>query len=121
MKVIVLAGGFGTRLQRDIENSQGYKHLFGIPKPLLSVAGKPVISHWMDTIRGCLETSTEVVYVTVNEANCSLFEEWRVDHQSVELLSSGARTDRERRGAVADIVAAVQHFVIRDDVLIVGG
>lgn len=52
MKVVILAAGYGTRLQRDIENDpkQSYKHLLGIPKPLLPVGGKCLISKWMTTL-----------------------------------------------------------------------
>ena len=38
MKVILLAGGFGTRLSEYTKT---------IPKPMISVAGKPMIFHIM--------------------------------------------------------------------------
>jgi glucose-1-phosphate thymidylyltransferase len=41
MKVIVLTAGLGTRLR---------PHTYSKPKPLLSVAGKPVIGHIIDTL-----------------------------------------------------------------------
>ena len=52
MKVIILAAGYGTRLQRDIENDpkQQYKHLLGVPKPLVPVGGESVVSRWMRII-----------------------------------------------------------------------
>ena len=52
MKVIILAAGYGTRLQRDIENDpkQQYKHLLGVPKPLVPVGGECVVSRWMRII-----------------------------------------------------------------------
>ena len=40
MKVIILAGGFGTRLSEYTES---------IPKPMISVGGKPILWHIMDT------------------------------------------------------------------------
>ena len=43
MKVIILAGGFGTRLSE-------YTDL--IPKPMVSVGGKPILWHIMQTYAG---------------------------------------------------------------------
>jgi glucose-1-phosphate cytidylyltransferase len=40
MKVIILAGGFGTRLSEYTES---------IPKPMVSVGGKPILWHIMNT------------------------------------------------------------------------
>jgi choline kinase len=51
MKVIILAAGYGTRLQRDIENDPQYKHLLGVPKPLVPVGGECLISRWMKIIK----------------------------------------------------------------------
>ena len=38
MKVILLAGGFGTRLS---------EHTKTIPKPMINIAGKPMLLHIM--------------------------------------------------------------------------
>ena len=39
MKVVILAGGFGTRLSEYTDN---------IPKPMVSIGGKPIIEHIMN-------------------------------------------------------------------------
>ena len=46
MKVIVLTAGLGTRLR---------PHTYSRPKPLLSVAGKPVIAHILDPLAESLQ------------------------------------------------------------------
>ena len=38
MKVVILAGGFGTRLSEYTKT---------VPKPMISVAGKPILLHIM--------------------------------------------------------------------------
>ena len=40
MKVIILAGGFGTRLSEYTES---------IPKPMVTIGGKPILWHIMNT------------------------------------------------------------------------
>jgi len=64
MKVLLLGAGYGTRLARDLAASGGYPNLVGVAKPLLPVAGKPLISHWMDALLACPETTGDV-YVVV--------------------------------------------------------
>ena len=75
MRVIILAAGYGTRLQKDIENDpkQEYKHLLGVPKPLVTVGGECLISRWMRNIStdiGEGQTDCEIniskVYVVVS-------------------------------------------------------
>ena len=70
MKVLILAAGYGTRFARDLESHKDeYPHLVGVAKPLLPVAGQPLISHWMDTLRSCDLTKDCEVYVVVRKAN----------------------------------------------------
>ncbi len=65
MKVLILGAGYGTRLARDLETTNEYTHLRGVPKPLLPIAGKPLISHWMDIINNCPYTTGTDVYIGV--------------------------------------------------------
>ena len=78
MKVIILAAGYGTRLQKDIENDpeQKYKHLKDVPKPLVPVGGTCLLSRWMKSIltvigelgQGDYEINISNVYVVVSES-----------------------------------------------------
>ncbi len=67
MKTVILAAGYGTRLARDLKASGQYPQLEGVAKPLLPIAGKPLISHWIDELHACQETRGEV-YVVVSRA-----------------------------------------------------
>ena len=58
MKAIILAGGYGTRFIRDLEPCRAeYSHLVGLPKPLLPVAGLPLLSHWVHLLDKCSEVT----------------------------------------------------------------
>lgn len=65
MKAVILAAGYGTRLQRDVGNDTTgrFKHLLGIAKPLLPVGHCALISHWVKamTATGCVDTIFVVV------------------------------------------------------------
>ena len=53
MWVVILGAGYGTRLERDLKSdtSGQYSYLLGVPKPLLPIGGKPLISRWMQCLR----------------------------------------------------------------------
>lgn len=68
MKAVILAAGYGTRLQRDVENNTSgtFKHLSGIAKPMLPVGHCPLITHWVQalTATACVDT----IYVIVSNS-----------------------------------------------------
>lgn len=65
MKALILAAGYGTRLVQDLEScSDEYPHLVGVPKPLLPVAGFPLITHWIHALETCSEVTD--VYIIVS-------------------------------------------------------
>jgi NDP-sugar pyrophosphorylase family protein len=65
MKALILAAGYGTRLGRDLAACQDdtYAHLVGVAKPLLPIAGYPLITHWIHMLEACTEVSG--IYVVV--------------------------------------------------------
>ncbi|CAH1788257.1 unnamed protein product [Owenia fusiformis] len=119
MKVLVLAAGYGTRLERDLKESTEYKHLIGVPKPLLPIGNKPLISHWYDTI----EKTEEIdgVYVVTNAKNHKSFEEWAKGKANVELVCDGSTSNETRTGAVAAIGLTIEHFNINDSLIVIAG
>ena len=75
MKAVILAAGFGTRLQRDIENdtSGNYSHLKGVPKPLLPIGNKPLLTHWVDMLKGITLIDQVFVMVSTNSLAFIIF------------------------------------------------
>lgn len=66
MKAVILAAGYGTRLQRDVaaDPSGRFAHLAGIAKPLLPIGRRALASHWVHalTTSGCVDG----IYVVVS-------------------------------------------------------
>ena len=121
MKVLILAAGYGTRLARDLEQSDQYQELRGLPKPLLPIGGIPLMSRWMKLLEACPQTFGCEVFVVVNNSNQEYFNTWAIDYPRVQLVSDGTKCNEERLGAVACIGLAVRHFKINDDLIVIGG
>ncbi|XP_041806494.1 glucose-1-phosphate adenylyltransferase [Chelmon rostratus] len=121
MKAVILAAGYGTRLQRDVvaDRSGRFAHLAGTAKPLLPVGRCALISHWVHslTASGCVDC----VYVVTNALYHAAFEEWASHFTNVKILSDQTRSNEGRLGAVACLQLAVKHFEINDHVLAIGG
>ncbi|KAM6934454.1 glucose-1-phosphate adenylyltransferase [Xenentodon cancila] len=121
MKAVILAAGYGTRLQRDVssDSSGRFAHLAGVAKPLLPVGTCALISHWVRALTA--SAFVDDVYVVTNALYRAAFEEWAVQFINVKILSDDTRSNDERLGAVACLQLTVQHFSIEDHVVVIGG
>nr|MDO8118780.1 sugar phosphate nucleotidyltransferase [Candidatus Sigynarchaeota archaeon] len=63
LKAVLLAAGIGKRLQPLTAR---------VPKPLLDIAGKPMIEH---TMRFMLDSGVSEFIIVINPAHKSLFED----------------------------------------------
>ncbi|XP_069082010.1 uncharacterized protein [Pleurodeles waltl] len=119
MKVIILGAGYGTRLLKDLQNGgDEFKHLVGIPKPLLPIGHLPLISHWMAAFQ---RSSICDIYLVTNHQYYPKFEEWALQYKAVKIVDDGTQKNEERLGAVACLQLAIDTFKISDHVMVVGG
>jgi NDP-sugar pyrophosphorylase family protein len=125
MKVLILAAGYGSRLERDIVNDTtgSFSHLIGVPKPLLPLAGKPLISYWFDTLTKHGLTANDIFLVTNARFHKQILE-WcdahGVPHDHV--FNDQTVDNDSRLGAVTDLQLAIHHLKLAgDSLLIVGG
>ena len=96
MIAVVLCAGFATRMYQLTKN---------FPKPLLDVAGKPVINYLMDQL--VVLPGLDAIYLVSNGKFYSQFVEWkrhwghgdRSRCPVVELLNDGAMNNDNRLGA----------------------
>lgn len=113
MKCILLAAGYATRLYPLTEHR---------PKSLLDVAGKPLLEHILLKIVEVSEID-EVILVS-NAKFYESFREWAdryTTNKKIVVLNDGTFDNEHRLGAVADILFAIEHEQIQDDILVMAG
>lgn len=139
MKCLILAAGYATRLYPLTEN---------FPKPLLDVAGKPILDWLIDDMS---QTGLVDEYVVIsNHKFAPIFEEWAAkkhshfsklaqgvpncsqgygNHNSqlsifncqFSIVDDGTSSNETRLGAVKDIQFAIEQLHLDDDLLVMAG
>ena len=106
MKVLIMAGGYATRLWPITK---------GKPKPLLPVGDRHIIDYILEKVR---ELDLEV-YVSTNKFFERHFKEW-AERSGVELIVEETISEEEKLGTIGAIKYAVSKIGV-DDYLIVAG
>src|SRR3989338_6888430 len=113
MEAIILAAGYATRLKPLTDN---------IPKPLLNVAGKPIIEHIIQKIDGVKEISR--IYVVTNDKFERHFRQWLAGFDAkvpVEIINDGTKSNEDRLGALGDVHHAINAKNISNDIMVIAG
>jgi len=102
VRAIILAAGFGTRL---------YPLTRDRPKPLLDLAGRPVIDHILERVFEARSIEDPVVVVT-NARFEDDFRRWRSGHdrkwrEGIRIVANDVTDADERRGALVDLRLAL--------------
>lgn len=113
MEALVLAAGYATRLKPLTENT---------PKPLLKVAGKPIIEHIITKLEGLKEI--EKIYITTNDKFEKHFQKWLHSFDAkkpIEIINDGTKSNEDRLGALGDIHYAINKKNIKNDIIVIAG
>jgi len=116
MKLLILAAGYATRL---------YPLTLTQPKPLLPVAGKPMVDHVLDNLAG-LPGLDRVLIVTNNKC-APHFQRWAEAYQKSKakleftVVNDGSTSDADKLGAIGDIQFVIERERIDDDLVVVAG
>lgn len=112
MKNIVLAAGYATRMYPLTEN---------FPKPLLPVGDSTILDRMLQDVDALPEIDGHII--VTNHRFIKIFEEWLQEavnrySKPILLYDDGSTSNDNRVGAVGDLIAAIRHFDIRDDMLV---
>jgi len=116
MKLIILAAGYATRL---------YPLTLNQPKPLLPVAGKPMLEHVLDNISTIREI--DHAYVVTNAKFVTHFQKWAEGYRRPNLnfgftiVDDKSTDDSNKLGAIGDMHLVLTQHKINEDVIVVGG
>jgi len=116
MKVVILAAGYATRL---------YPLTLTTPKPLLPVAGRPMIELVLDALAPMGDLGP--VYVVTNAKFAGKFEEWAGSRRSsrrtpeLVIVNDGSTDDSNKLGAIGDLHLVLTREALDDDVIVVAG
>ena len=116
MICIILAAGYATRLYPLTEN---------FPKPLLEVAGKPILDWLIDDMN---KTGLIDQYIVIsNHKFAPIFQQWAnassltANRSTLTILDDGTSSNDTRLGAVRDIDYAIDQLKLDDDLLVMAG
>jgi glucose-1-phosphate thymidylyltransferase len=117
MNVLILAAGYATRL---------YPLTLNKAKPLLDVAGKPMVEWVVENLRGVGEIET--IYIVTNAKFFADFETWAKNFQNAnpqfrfKVINDGSTTDDNKLGAIGDInLLLTRESVVDSDLLVIAG
>ncbi|HEY2615233.1 MAG TPA: sugar phosphate nucleotidyltransferase, partial [Chthoniobacterales bacterium] len=117
MNALILAAGYATRL---------YPLTLNKAKPLLEVAGKPMIEWVLDNLAPIPELET--VYVVTNNKFAKDFQAWADSYRqrkaklALKIISDGSTDDSDKLGAIGDISLVVtREDLAQNDLIIVAG
>jgi glucose-1-phosphate thymidylyltransferase len=116
MKVIILAAGYATRL---------YPLTLTQPKPLLPVAGKPMIDYVLDNLAPI--GGIDRIYVVTNAKFAGHFQTWADGYQATKaklnftVVNDGSTDDTNKLGAIGDIHFVLKSQNVEDDLIVVAG
>src|SRR5258705_13991472 len=116
MKLIILAAGYATRL---------YPLTLTQPKPLLDVAGKPMLEHVLDNLSTILHI--DQAYIVTNAKFANHFQEWSDNyhrghhHFGFKIVNDQSTDDSNKLGAIGDLHLVLEEHQVDDDIIVVGG
>ncbi len=109
MKTIVLAAGYGTRLQPAIGD---------FPKSLVEVGGDTILDYVLQSVSEF--QAPEDIAIVSNARYFNHFVDWlQSSDKQYQLLNDGSTDAESRLGAIGDIAFAIDQLEIDDDLLIV--
>ena len=113
IKAILLAAGYATRLYPLTKDK---------PKPLLEVAGKPIVEHIIRKIEKIEEV--DEIFIVTNAKFYENFEKWSQGFEStkkIKVINDLTMSNEDRLGSLGDVSFVIEQEDIKESILIVAG
>lgn len=116
MQVLILAAGYATRL---------YPLTLNQPKPLLPVAGKPMLEHIIDHLASVKNLGE--MFIVTNQKFVKHFTDWSEKYKkektafNFKVINDGTTSDADKLGAIGDIHLVIKKENVKDDLVVVAG
>jgi len=114
MKIIVLAAGYATRL---------YPLTLTCPKPLLPVAGQPMIDYVLDHLAPI--GGIDRIYIVTNAKFADQFQNWADDYRARKgklnftIVNDHSTDEQNKLGALGDLHLVITRETVDDDLIVV--
>ena len=113
LKAIIPAAGYATRLYPLTKNK---------PKPLLPIAGRPIIEYILDKIEEI--GAVDQIFVVTNDKFYEHFVAWEKSlnyEMPITVINDGTTSNETRLGAIGDKLFVIERENISDDLLDISG
>ena len=115
MTILILAGGYGTRLAELGKNT---------PKALLKIQNRYLVDYILEKIKP-LKDVKRVILVT-NNRFYGIFRQWAKEYcpgyaAPISIVNDGTNTPEDRLGSIGDIDFVIRQENLQDDLLVIGG
>jgi glucose-1-phosphate thymidylyltransferase len=108
LRAVILAAGYATRL---------YPLTLETPKPLLEVAGRPILDHLLERIT---PIGLDSIHVVTNSKFAPQFREWAAGRSETEVVDDGTTSDETKLGAIGDLHLLLERG-LEDDLVVAAG
>jgi len=114
VKIIVLAAGYATRL---------YPLTLTCPKPLLPVAGQPMIDYVLDHLAPI--GGIDRIYIVTNARFAGQFQKWADDYRArkrkfdLTIVNDHSTDEKNKLGALGDLHLVISRENVDDDLIVV--
>ena len=96
MKTVILSGGFGTRLSEETNK---------IPKPMIKIGNKPIISHIMD----CYKSYDYHNFILLSGYKKEIIKKYYKSRKKVNVVDTGLKTQTGAR------IKKIKHLIDQDN------
>jgi len=108
MKALILAAGYGTRIQEVVKDK---------PKALIEIGNRTILHYLFDQLQDIKEV--DGFYIVTNSKFYNQFIAWRdANNVNVEILDDKTSSNEERLGAIRDLQLLIEKYNIQDDILV---